>query len=40
MGTPSTVLTPVLVPTLYMMLEERLPRRVAEGEPVLQGDPA
>jgi hypothetical protein len=42
MGTASTVLTLVLVPTLYVMLEERLPRPVpaAAGEPVLQGDPA
>jgi multidrug efflux pump subunit AcrB len=40
--TISTVLTLVLIPTLYVMLEERFPRRVqaAEGEPVLQGDPA
>jgi hypothetical protein len=31
-----------LVPTVHVMLEERLPRRVqaAAGEPVLQGDPA
>jgi hypothetical protein len=29
-------------PTLYVMLEERFPRRLQapEGEPVLQGDPA
>lgn len=40
--TNSTVLTLVLVPTLYVMLEERFPRRVQapDGEPVLQGDPA
>jgi hypothetical protein len=32
----------VLIPTLYVMLEERFPRRVlaAESAPVLQGDPA
>jgi hypothetical protein len=32
----------VLIPTLYVMLEERSPRRVAatEGAPVLQGDMA
>lgn len=38
----SAVLTLVLIPTLYVMLEERFPRRlpVPEGEPVLQGDPA
>ena len=38
----STVLTLVLIPTLYVMLEERFPRRVAatEGAPVLQGDMA
>jgi len=30
----------VLIPTLYVMLEERFPRRVpaAEGVPALQGD--
>jgi multidrug efflux pump subunit AcrB len=40
--TISTMLTLVLIPTLYVMLEERFPRRVQapEGEPVLQGDPA
>jgi hydrophobe/amphiphile efflux-1 (HAE1) family protein len=40
--TISTMLTLVLIPTLYVMLEERFPRRVParEGEPVLQGDPA
>ncbi len=40
--TISTVLTLVLIPTLYVMLEERFPRRapVPEGEPALQGDPA
>ena len=38
--TISTMLTLVLIPTLYVMLEERSPRRVAatEGVPVLQGD--
>lgn len=31
-----------LIPTLYVMLEERFPRRVPAmaGAPVLQGDPA
>jgi Cu/Ag efflux pump CusA len=40
--TISTMLTLVLIPTLYVMLEERFPRRVvaAESAPVLQGDPA
>jgi hydrophobe/amphiphile efflux-1 (HAE1) family protein len=40
--TISTALTLVLIPTLYVMLEERFPRRVAvpEGAPVLQGDTA
>lgn len=40
--TISTMLTLVLIPTLYVMLEERFPRRIParEGEPVLQGDPA
>ena len=40
--TISTVLTLVLIPTLYVMLEERFPRRVpaTEGAPVLQGDMA
>jgi len=40
--TISTALTLVFIPTLYVMLEERFPRRVraAEGEPLLQGDPA
>lgn len=40
--TISTMLTLVLIPTLYVMLEERFPRRVQapEGAPVLQGDPA
>ena len=35
----STVLTLVLIPTLYVMLEERFPRRVEapEGEPVAAG---
>ncbi len=38
----STMLTLVLIPTLYVMLEERFPRRVEapEGAPPLQGDPA
>ncbi len=40
--TISTMLTLVLIPTLYVMLEERFPRRVPalEGAPVLQGDMA
>jgi multidrug efflux pump subunit AcrB len=40
--TVSTVLTLVLIPTLYVMLEERFPRRVAvpAGVPALQGDTA
>jgi hydrophobe/amphiphile efflux-1 (HAE1) family protein len=40
--TISTMLTLVLIPTLYVMLEERFPRRVpaTEGAPVLQGDMA
>ena len=40
--TVSTMLTLVLIPTLYVMLEERFPRRVPamEGAPALQGDPA
>jgi multidrug efflux pump subunit AcrB len=40
--TVSTVLTLVFIPTLYVMLEERFPRRVTapDSEPVLQGDPA
>lgn len=40
--TISTMLTLVLIPTLYVMLEERFPRRVQapEGAPVRQGDPA
>jgi len=40
--TISTALTLVLIPTLYVMLEERFPRRVAvpEGAPALQGDTA
>ena len=40
--TISTALTLVLIPTRYVMLEERFPRRapVPEGEPALQGDPA
>ena len=40
--TISTMLTLVLIPTLYVMLEERFLRRapVPEGEPLLQGDPA
>jgi multidrug efflux pump subunit AcrB len=40
--TISTVLTLVLIPTLYVMLEDRFPRRIsaAEGEPALQGEPA
>ncbi len=38
----STMLTLVLIPTLYVIFEERFPRRVpaTEGAPVLQGDPA
>jgi multidrug efflux pump subunit AcrB len=38
----STVLTLVLIPTLYMILEERFPRRIEspEGELVAQGDAA
>jgi hypothetical protein len=42
MGTAPIALTPVLIPTLHVMLEERFPHRVqtADGEPVLQGDPA
>ena len=38
----STVLTLVLIPTLYVMLEERFPRRIesSEGELVAQGDAA
>ena len=38
----STVLTLVLIPTLYVMLEERFPRRIEspEGELVAQGDAA
>lgn len=37
-----TMLPLVLIPTLYVMLEERSPRRVpaTEGAPVLQGDMA
>jgi multidrug efflux pump subunit AcrB len=37
----SMILILVLIPTLYVMLAERFPRRIAaaEGEPVLQGDP-
>jgi len=40
--TISTMLTPVLIPTLYVMLEERFPRRLPamEGAPALQGDMA
>jgi multidrug efflux pump subunit AcrB len=40
--TISTMLTLVLIPTLYVMLEERFPRRVSvpEGAPALQGDMA
>jgi multidrug efflux pump subunit AcrB len=40
--TVSTVLTLVLIPTLYVMLEERFPRRlsVPAGVPALQGDTA
>jgi hypothetical protein len=36
------VLTLVLIPTLYVMLEERFPRRIEspEGELVAQGDAA
>ena len=38
----STVLTLLLIPTLYVILEERFPRRIenAEGELVAQGDAA
>jgi Cu/Ag efflux pump CusA len=38
----STVLTLVLIPTLYVILEERFPRRIEipEGELVAQGDAA
>jgi len=38
----STVLTLLLIPTLYLMLEERFPRRMedAEGSPALQGGTA
>jgi multidrug efflux pump subunit AcrB len=38
----STLLTLVLIPTLYVMLEERFPRRIEspEGELVAQGDAA
>src|SRR6266511_3044344 len=38
----STVLTLLLIPALYMMLEERFPRRMeeAEGSPALQGETA
>jgi len=38
----STVLTLLLIPTLYTMLEERFPRRLeaAEGSPALQGETA
>jgi hydrophobe/amphiphile efflux-1 (HAE1) family protein len=38
----STVLTLLLIPTLYLMLEERFPRRLEEAEPVgaLQGGTA
>jgi hypothetical protein len=37
-----TSLTTVLIPTLYVMLEERFPRRVAApaGVPARQGDTA
>lgn len=40
--TISTMLTLVLIATLYVMLEERFPRRVraTEGAPALQGDMA
>jgi len=40
--TISTMLTLVLIPTLYVIIEERFPRRVPalEGAPVLQGDMA
>lgn len=40
--TISTMLTLILIPTLYVMLEERFPRRVPamEGAPALQGDMA
>ena len=38
----STVLTLILIPTLYVILEERFPRRVEapDAEVALQGDPA
>ena len=41
-GLVPTAIALVLIPTLYVMLEERFPRRVRTpgGEPVLQGDPA
>jgi multidrug efflux pump subunit AcrB len=37
----STVLTLLLIPTLYVMIEERFPRRVAApaGALALEGDP-
>ena len=38
----STMLTPILIPTLYVILEERFPRRVEvpHAELALQGDRA
>ena len=41
-GSGLAVLTLVLIPTLYVILEERFPRRIeiAEGELVAQGDAA
>jgi hypothetical protein len=42
-GSSTFTMSPlVLIPTLYVMLEERSPRRVpaTEGAPVLQGDMA
>ena len=40
--TVSTALTLLLIPTLYVMIEERFPRRMeaAEGSPALQGETA
>ena len=40
--TVSTALTLLLIPTLYLMLEERFPRRMEAGEaiPTLQGETA
>ena len=40
--TVSTALTLLLIPTLYVMIEERFPRRMeaAEPSPALQGETA